>query len=313
MVKNHGYIHSSIPTSALVYGGLGDYAVPDRDWRPFLPEYESQLEAKPEDFETMACVTFAALNCIETSLKKIQDEEFNFSDRFTAKMSGTTNQGNTLWSVMQSISTDGFVKESVWSHDAKNFIEYYKEIPQEVVAIGNRALSLLKITPQFVPADPDVMYGALGNYPLQIAIHAYAKAGKNGIHPRSSSPPNHSVMISRAVKGKYFEVYDHYNRNDPYHKIAWDTLFWGVVLFDVKKNPIMLFKENHIYQLVDPPGGFYLFAKGIMMKIETADHVLAWLFRAGADWSKKTVAITAADLEEIEIYDFKGKRIGKKK
>ena len=71
----------------------------------------------------------------------------------------------------------------------------------------------------------------------------------------------------------------------------------------------MKFEENHLYQLIDKPGGFYMFAHNKLMKVETPDHALAWLFRAGQYWYKKKLAIAAADLEGVKVYDFKGKEL----
>lgn len=303
---NHGYIHASIPTSALVYGGRdADYLVADRNWRPFLPEFESQLG---KDFETMACVSFSALNCVETLLNKKLQSVFNFSDRFTARMSNTTNRGNTLWNVMQSIENDGFINETRYPNNTKTFAEYYQDVPQEIIVEAKGALLRFKVIPEFVPANPDIMFEALGYAPLQIAMYAYAPK-ENGIVQRTMMPPSHAIMIYNAKQGEYFELFDHYNKNNPFVKVAWDSLFWGAVLYDIQKLPNMQFKDNHIYQLIDPPGGFYMFAREKLMKIETPDHVLAWLFRAGENWYKQTSAITKADMEDVDIYNFKGEKI----
>ena len=102
------------------------------DWTPFLPKGEKQHGLY---FDTMACVTFSALNIIEIqlnfmvanslmseeSVKFFSDEgyllngQFNFSDRFTAKMSGTTKDGNYLQKVWDSIRNHGLLSEKDWN------------------------------------------------------------------------------------------------------------------------------------------------------------------------------------------------------
>lgn len=100
-----------------------------QDWTPYLPKYEAQEKLA----RTQACVTFSALNCIETQLKQQTGKEWNFSDRFTAKMSGTTKNGNGLQKVLDSIRKDGWLLEEDYPFPSNiTFEEFYKEIPQEL-------------------------------------------------------------------------------------------------------------------------------------------------------------------------------------
>ena len=102
----------------------------DGNYTAFLPDLEIQ---KNSVFDTMACVTFSAMNCLET-LAKVHGLSWNRSDRFTAKMSGTRKTGNYLRNVAESIrkyhGTVGeeqwpFPREAAWDWD-----EYYKAIPE---------------------------------------------------------------------------------------------------------------------------------------------------------------------------------------
>jgi hypothetical protein len=104
-----------------------------QDWTPFLPVYETQ---QTKLLATQACVTFSALNTIETQLKQQgitnNGKEINLSDRFTAKMSGTTQNGNNMQTVLDSIRNDGWLLEEDWTWDRNSFTwdEFYAEIPQ---------------------------------------------------------------------------------------------------------------------------------------------------------------------------------------
>lgn len=102
----------------------------------YLPDEEAQSFYTPAGFDTQSCVTFSATNNIETLLNRMRakgmlskkQEDFlvsegyvnpqtgkvNFSDRFTAKMSGTTQAGNYLERVGDSMRNDGLVPESDW-------------------------------------------------------------------------------------------------------------------------------------------------------------------------------------------------------
>jgi hypothetical protein len=97
------------------------------DWTPYLPVYEAQ---QTNLIATQACVSFSCTNVIETQLKQ-QGIDINISDRFLAKMSGTTGNGNTLQAVLDSIRNDGWLLEEDYPF-VNNWDEYYQEIPQEL-------------------------------------------------------------------------------------------------------------------------------------------------------------------------------------
>lgn len=104
-----------------------------QDWTPYLPKYEFQVGAY---IATQACTIFSMTNVIETQLKQ-QGIDINFSDRFTAKMSGTTVKGTQLTDALYSFTHDGWLTEEDWDFDRSiegrvGWDEYFKEIPQEL-------------------------------------------------------------------------------------------------------------------------------------------------------------------------------------
>ncbi|MBI4029169.1 MAG: hypothetical protein HY376_02285, partial [Candidatus Blackburnbacteria bacterium] len=107
---NYGLIESiPSPTDLLLGEQSPDVLSPARDFGQFLPVVEYQKR----NFETSACVTFSGLNSIETLLKVKYRLDFNFSDRFTAKMSKTIpGWGNTFVRVANSVRHDGVVDET---------------------------------------------------------------------------------------------------------------------------------------------------------------------------------------------------------
>lgn len=124
--------------------GTIPYEVICEDWKPYLPNPERQRRA---NWDTMSCVTFSALNVLETQLNfflatgkiadfaveqlielgYIVDGQFNFSERFTAVMSGTTDQGNSLQNVWDSIRHDGLLPEKDCPYtDTMTQAQYFK-------------------------------------------------------------------------------------------------------------------------------------------------------------------------------------------
>src|SRR5574343_1052454 len=97
-----------------------------------LPEKELQHGVY---IDSMACVSFSALNCIEILLKVQYDITANYSDRALAKMSDTTIKGNYLAKVAETIRKQGLIPEEVWGFDRSregrvDWDVFYRDIPQ---------------------------------------------------------------------------------------------------------------------------------------------------------------------------------------
>lgn len=81
------------------------------NWDPYLPLGENQYSSFTD---SMACVTFSLLNCIETQEKFLTGKTVNYSDRWTAMMSDTGPDGNWLYKVADTVKQYGLVKEESW-------------------------------------------------------------------------------------------------------------------------------------------------------------------------------------------------------
>ena|SRR3990167_5142177 len=172
MEINRGLIEGQRSTD-FVAGAL-PYEIrnPLGDWMPYLPPGEFQ---RNHVFDSLACVTFSALNSIETQHKFLTGQDRNFSDRFTAKMSGTTNQGNYLFKVADSIRKDGLVDEVVWpTADNFNWDSYYIFPPIEVLNKGREFLNDWEVSYEFIDFSRDSLIYHLKHAPLQTTIPGHA-------------------------------------------------------------------------------------------------------------------------------------------
>ena len=133
--KNTGLIPEITEDAWL--GGNIPYQVNNEsaDWRPYDVEHEKQKDP----VETMACVTFSLLNNLEIQ-HKFKGVDINLSDKFSAKVSNTQQNGNTFERVadscrLSSSRSIGVVAESIWPNKpkAQSWAEYYKSIPQEIL------------------------------------------------------------------------------------------------------------------------------------------------------------------------------------
>lgn len=173
MEINYGIIEGRRASDYL--GGTLPYEErnPSGDWTSYLPLGEWQAN---NFFDTFACVTFSALNSLETQYKFLTGQSRNFSDRFTARMSDTIpTVGNTLWRVGDSVRGDGIVDEAVWpSPDNYTEVTYYSPIPQEVKEKGKEFLKDWSVAYEWVDTDKASLIKHLKHSPLQAVIPGHA-------------------------------------------------------------------------------------------------------------------------------------------
>lgn len=198
------------------------------DWTVFLPSEERQSSIY---FDSMACVTFSALNSIESQIRAhlayqrlstktiwtlrdlgyFNDRlEFNLSDRFTAKMSGTTHLGNSIQCVWDSIRKDGVVPEGDYGYYSNlTWDDYYCDVPQNLKDKGRKFLDLFDIKYEWLSCDLGTFQKQLFQAPIQVA--APTCSGWNTDVPinKCSLKPNHATMVYRV--GNTIHDFDTYS------------------------------------------------------------------------------------------------------
>jgi len=208
---------------------------PSGDWSAYLPLKEYQNKG----LETMACVSFSALNCLEILLNFKYKENINFSDRFTAKTSNTTKKGNWMTIVGDSIRKDGLVLESDYQSVWTNWDDYYQTIPDDALS---KVIKNYKINYEWiVPTNQDGLTEALKIAPIQVVVHAWDNQ-VNGIYQRTEKPLNHAVVLINAVPGQYFEIFDTYDA--VVKKLAWDYKIQHGFKYSITKNKMEFIKER---------------------------------------------------------------------
>lgn len=308
---NTGFIYTQPRPSDYFFGGespLGaDKLCPDRDWTPYLPVFESQSY---KYFDPFDCVTRSAQNCLEILWKRQHGEEINFSDRFTAKMSGTTPVGNTFTKVSDSIRNDGLVFETDYtaSYEMLSRNEYYAPIAAGIVLKGKNSLNELSVGYEWVRSDNDALYDALQYAPVQVAWF-YGRPNQDNIYPRFTEQANHALALVKANYGRSWILFDSYN-NNKLKEVAWDSIFWGSMRYNIVKKdeslptPIMPnFNEGKMYQLVEGRGGAFLFSRGQLLTGEESKVLFAWMIMHNGDTKDHVGRLLLNDLKGVQLYD----------
>lgn len=204
----------------------------DGQWGSLLPKAENQRAV----FDTMACVSFSALNCVETQVRYLSGRELNYSDRFTAKMSGTTTYGNYAYKVGDSIRHDGLVDESEWpwlSTQVFDWETYYKEIDEQTIRDAKYFLQEYDVQYEWVTNHKDIKKH-LKHTPLQIGVPICSPWNTQSlIKPCGRTKSDHAVMLY-GYDEKGWLIYDHYA---PYKKrLSYDYPIAWIFKYVITKN-----------------------------------------------------------------------------
>jgi hypothetical protein len=141
------------------------------DWGQFLPTAENQYRLiKRKTLDVSACATFSVLNSIEAQINYLVkkgdissdaleqlgliDGNFrpDFSDRWLAKVSGTTRDGNSSWKVGDTFRTKGCVSENMWSwgDNIKTWEQYYEQVPSQTFDHAKKILDLIDVKQEWL-------------------------------------------------------------------------------------------------------------------------------------------------------------------
>jgi hypothetical protein len=152
--------------------------------------------------------------------------KFNCSDRFTAKMSGTTHMGNYLPSVGNSVRKDGLVPEKTWTYPvnqnnpAFEWSAYYAEIPQEIKNFAQNILTIFDFKYEWVYFNQcgqpplDIIRFQLKQAPLQIASPICTGWNEGTmLKPCGTCIAGHATMIYGIDSSiKDFDHYEPFNK-----------------------------------------------------------------------------------------------------
>lgn len=274
-------------------------------WGKYLPVPEMQFNGLTD---YMDCVTESFTNCIEMLQKAFYNVQDNYSERFTAKLSGTTRQGNSLRNVAESGRKQGLVLETEWPRNKPmTWEEYYATIPQAVIQKGLKFVKDWTINYEWIDETKEAFKQAL-KYGL-IQVTGYAWLGQDGIFYDWGRRANHAFVIYDYVEGEYWLAYDSYptdyeldnnsTQQEFIKKIAWNFKFGSAMQFTIKpnlnNNESLMAKIKNMFKKIarDAKGGLWFLKDGKKQKIEN------WLAFSGAVIDE--IGVTQNNLTEDQL------------
>lgn len=235
-----GAIDNVVPVEVLQPNGHG--------WEQFLSPLEVQtvpIDNKGNLFDTMSCVTFAILRTLQAIIFRKYGVRRWFSKRFTAKMSGTTPTGNSMYNVVMSArKKHGVIENDLYPAGGKSVEEYLQPIPdtllKKLLFYAKRSLSSYKIYFEWLEEDeqgnvlPSAIVAALVQSPVVVSGRLNKRV--NGVYQRSEDPTNHVFTVYDYKDGEYFYADDHYLNNRK--TLAWNFRFGAAMKFTVRRTTI---------------------------------------------------------------------------
>jgi hypothetical protein len=232
MKKNTGVIIKNPSATDYIAGaetGITYNIVLDSgNWTQYLPSEERQSN---KIFDTMACVSFSALNVLETLFNYMlstssltakqemflknegyiaEDGKVNFSDRFTAKVSGTTKKGNSLANVWDSIRNIGVIPEEDWVFtDTFDWNAYYADVPQDFLDKAKDFTEMFDIKYEWVPSTLENLKKHAKQAPLQVVGKVCIPWDVSTIIPACGVAADHATMLYN-VEFNDYDIFDHY-------------------------------------------------------------------------------------------------------
>jgi len=326
MIKNYGFIDKSSKKDwqhNLGSNEVKDVLFPSGNCEPFIPKWESQIGLYGD---TMACCTFSALDCMETTLNKMGENDpiikgvlqmlemyddngdINASDRFSANMNGTTHSGNWFSAVGDSIIRDGVIPEKYldFPYEQRTPVfawdDYYADISVENKAKGLMFNKFFDVHYEFLPINSIDIREQLKYGPIQIS-YSTSSPITNGVYQNNIAyhSPNHAIMIYKIESDGTILGLDHYVRDGHGHiKFAPNFQFghyglqYNIRLKDLETIPMNI-KEKQMYLLVE--GSSQELALGIegkLMFFKTDTECMV-----NSNW-KKPIGVGISDWNSVE-------------
>lgn len=220
---------------------------PSADYTSYLPNDEFQSSLL---IDTLACVTFSGNNNAEIMFNmmvtkgKISKENLewlksrgyfdengkvNFSDRFSAKVNGTSRSGNTMDNYWLGVRDYGLIPEKMWAWDHNSpftWEEYYKTPTPECYAMGEEFKKRFQVVWEVVlwyndkinPNQRDILAFHLKQSPLHIATIVGANWNRKDGQPVMSNQCGwgHATTLYKINPDGTYCDFDHY---DPCRKL----------------------------------------------------------------------------------------------
>jgi len=271
-------------------GAIGDDDIFEKpNWLSY--DISKQLQ-KNRNFDTWSCTVFSTLKSLQYYFKAKYGLDFDFSENFTAVMSGVKyGTGNSYRNVLESIRKDGWLLEIEWPFlPMETKEEYFKPIPSSLKEKAKKHLLKWKVKWEDIGywnVNHDEIKRYLKKSPVLLSGYAWKKNSR-GIYFESGEKANHAFLCVD-FEGYYpiiddsyidgFEYKENPSNKEFIKKLDKNFRFWSAHRLIVEP----LFEESLINKFInmlkkivrDVHGGFWFIKDNKKQKIDTPIAILA--------------------------------------
>lgn len=205
-VKHSGLIVEPVNGEDYIVGAysplVGSYEI-------IMPQGHGWLNLqRPEErqfnynFDSYSCVSFASLKALSYYFKAKLGIDYNFSERFTSKMSGTIpGTGNSVRNVLESIRKQGFLFEPEYpfAQDLTQ-AQFFAPIRGTLTILAEGRLQRWKINWESLSTVQDVDHeqikAMLAYSPIIVTGYAWASYLGEGVYKDYKNQANHCFLIA---------------------------------------------------------------------------------------------------------------------
>lgn len=211
----NNFIETPIFADEYVFGGnskiVGTVLKPDGDWRDII-DPESQYK---NGVESMSCTVYGTLNPIEILLYEKYNFMFDYSERFTSTLAGTTKSGNSPHKVAETIRARGLISEETlpFSMEITRWEEYFAPIPDGLKKEGQKWLKQWDFKHDWVitrdtrkEEKNELLHDALKFSPVGVSVYGWAE--ENGVYVKVGNDNHWTLLIYEDVN--FWYVLDSY-------------------------------------------------------------------------------------------------------
>ena len=242
LAPGHGLILRPIETDQYLFGRVTAPLIlmEDGQWDEFLPSDEQQ---RKNGLETQNCTVYGTQNAIEILMARRywSDQDrgaFDYSERFTGILAGTTPDGNDPHLVAETIREHGLIPENMlpFSESIDTWNEYYspKPMTSAYVRMGRQWDRVYDFKHEWVMPNELLLRRSLRISPLGVGVYAWEIDPASGEYI-SLGNPNHWCVIYGYVEGEYWKVFDSYDSTRK--KLAWDFPFSPAKVYHINEMP----------------------------------------------------------------------------
>jgi hypothetical protein len=297
---------------------IHDILVPDKNWKPFSVEHEIQRQGS---YDTEFCVTYSALKTIAKLLTFLElkgalsqddleffaeykkDGLYNFSERFTGTLGGTTASGAYQFMVASAIKNYGLIPQSMFGL-ADNFWDNIdqKFITKTMYAKGKEFLRRIAINYEWVNSFDNLVYS-----PIQAIVRFANYENVNDILAPEGEL-NHAVtgvyatVVYNEIEDTYWQEFKRYNPAYTHYLMA-----YFITINNSNMDVAKFIEENDNNQVRNSSTGAYgvIYAGKLMnIKAERAGLYMIDRDARGMIGKSKTVTITGFEWDKIEEQGF---------